>query len=151
MFITLGEVSTPSAGMIVVITLAAVLTAVSLILRFALLWSAQRELAGMLTNWMSGSTAMPSSDRVVRMGRIEQDVVLNRILSMGIYDWKDTDKQGGRSCPVMSIRYAAVLGNQLLQKIKRGNDKVGLLPKNRGSILTIHLLFTAGPNRVQRV
>ena len=37
------------------------------------------------------------SDRVVRMGRIERDVVLNRILSMGIYDWKDTDKQGGRS------------------------------------------------------
>ena len=54
------------------------------------------------------------SDRVVWMGRIERDMVLNRILSMGIYDWKDTDKQGGGSCPVMSIRYAAVLGNWLL-------------------------------------
>ena len=54
------------------------------------------------------------SDRVVWMGRIERDVVLNCILLMGIYDWKDTDKQGGRSCPVMSIRYAAVLGNRLL-------------------------------------
>ena len=43
------------------------------------------------------------SDRVIRMGCIEQDVVLNRILSMGIYDWKDMDKQGGGSCPVMSI------------------------------------------------
>ena len=58
------------------------------------------------------------SDRVVWMGHIERDVVLNRILSMGIYDWKDMDKQGGGSCPVMSIRYAAVLGNQLLQRIE---------------------------------
>ena len=58
------------------------------------------------------------SDRVVQMGHIEQDVVLNRILSMGIYDWKDMDKQGGGSCPVMSIWYAAVLGNQLLRRIK---------------------------------
>ena len=91
------------------------------------------------------------SDRVIRMDHLERDVVLNRILLMGIYDWKDTDKQGGGSCLVISIRYAVVLGNQLLRRIKRGDDKVGLLPKNRGSILTIHSLFTAGPNRVQRV
>ena len=61
------------------------------------------------------------------MGRIEQDVVLNRILLMGIYDWKDTDKQGGGSCLVMSIRYAAVLGNRLLQGIERGDNKVGFV------------------------
>ena len=67
------------------------------------------------------------SDRVVQMGRIERDVVLNRILSMGIYNWKDMDKQGGRSCLVMSIWYAAVLGNWLLQRIKRGDDKVGFV------------------------
>ena len=60
---------------------------------------------------------------------------------MGIYDWKDTDKQGGGSCPVMSIWYAAVLGNQLLQRIKQGNDKVDLLPKNQVSLLTIHSLL----------
>ena len=54
------------------------------------------------------------SDRIIQMGRIEWDVVLNQILLMEIYDWKDTDKQGGGSCPVMSIWYAAVLGNQLL-------------------------------------
>ena len=60
-------------------------------------------------------------------------MVLNQILLMGIYDWKDTDKQGGGSCPVMSIQYTAVLGNQLLQRIKRGDDKVDLLPKNQGS------------------
>ena len=44
---------------------------------------------------------------------------------MGIYDWKDTDKQGGGSCPAMSIRYAAVLGNRLLRRIEWGDDKVG--------------------------
>ena len=54
------------------------------------------------------------SDRIVRMGRLERDMVLNQILSMGIYNWKDTDKQGGGSCQVMSIRHAAVLGNRLL-------------------------------------
>ena len=58
------------------------------------------------------------SDRIVRMGRLERDAVLNRILSMGIYDWMDPDKQGGGSCPVMSIRYAAVLGNRLLRRIE---------------------------------
>ena len=80
-------------------------------------------------------------DRIIQMGRLERDVVLNHILSMGIYDWKDTDKQGGRSCPVMSIWYAAVLENQLLQRIKQGDDKVGLLPKNQRSLLTIHSLL----------
>ena len=82
------------------------------------------------SNALFGFAIAAHLDRVVRMGHIERDVVLNCILSMGIYDWKDTDKQGGGSCPVMSIRYAAVLGNQLLQRIKRGDDKVGLLPKN---------------------
>ena len=81
------------------------------------------------------------SDRVIWMDCLEWDVVLNCILSMGIYYWKDTDKQGGRSCPVMSIWYAAVLGNRLLQRIEQGDDKAGLLPKNRGSLLAIHLLL----------
>ena len=82
------------------------------------------------SNSLFGFAITAQSDRVVRMGRLEWDVVLNQILSMGIYDWKNTDNQGGRSCPVMSIRYAAVLGNQLLQRIEWGDDKVGLLPKN---------------------
>ena len=67
------------------------------------------------------------SNRIVWMGRLERDVVLNQILSMGIYDWKDTDKQGGGSCPVMSIWYTAVLGNWLLWRIEQGNDKVGFV------------------------
>ena len=58
-----------------------------------------------------GFTIAAHSDRVVRMGCIEWDVVLNHILSMGIYNWKDMEKQGGGSCLVMFIRYAAVLGN----------------------------------------
>ena len=61
------------------------------------------------------------------MGCIERDVVLNRILLMGIYNWKDMDKQGGGSCPVMSIWYAVVLGNRLLRRIERGDDKVGFV------------------------
>ena len=57
-------------------------------------------------------------DRIVRMDCLEQDMVLNQILSMGIYNWKDLDKQGGGSCLVMSIHYVAVLGNRLLWRIK---------------------------------
>ena len=81
-------------------------------------------------NALFGFTIATHLDRIVQMGRVEWDVVLNCILLMGIYDWKDMDKQGGGSCPVMSIWYAVVLGNWLLQRIERGNDKVGLLPKN---------------------
>ena len=67
------------------------------------------------------------------MDHLEQNVVLNHILSLGIYNWKDTDKKGGRSCLVMSIHYAAMLGNRLIRRIERSDDKVGLLPKNKGS------------------
>ena len=62
------------------------------------------------SNALFGFTIAAHSDRVVRMGCIERDMVLDRILWMGIYDWKDMDKQGGGSCLVMSIWYAAVLG-----------------------------------------
>ena len=79
------------------------------------------------SNALFGFTIAAHSDRVVWMGHIERDMVLNRILSMGIYDWKDTDKQGGGSCPVMSIWFVAVLENRLLQRIERGNDKVGFV------------------------
>ena len=82
------------------------------------------------SDFLFGFAIAAHSDRIVQMGHLERDVVLNRILSMGIHDWKDMDKQGGGSCPVMSIWYAAVLRNRLLRRIERGDDKVGLLPKN---------------------
>ena len=66
------------------------------------------------SNSLFGFAITAHSDRIVRMGHLEWDVVLNHILLMGIYDWKDMDKQGGGSCLVMSIWYAAVLGNWLL-------------------------------------
>ena len=82
------------------------------------------------SNSLFGFAIAAHSDRVVWMGRLEWDVVLNRILLMGIYDWKDTDKQGGGSCPVMYNQYAAVLGNRLLQRIEQGDDKVGVMNSN---------------------
>ena len=141
MFIMLGEVSTPSAGMIVVITLAADINSHE---SYPVLCTLVERVEGVsrdadeLDKWYNsdslfGFAITTHSDRIVQMGRLEWDVVLNHILLMGIYNWKDTDKQGGGSCLVMSIRYAAVLGNRLLQRIERGDDKVGLLPKNQGS------------------
>ena len=44
------------------------------------------------SNSLFGFAIAAHLDRIVRMGCLEQDVVLNRILSMGIYDWKDMDK-----------------------------------------------------------
>ena len=85
------------------------------------------------SNSLFGFAITAHSDRIIWMDHLERDVVLNHILSMGIYDWKDMDKQGGESCLVMSIWYAAVLGDQLLRRIERSNNKVGLLPKNQGS------------------
>ena len=113
MFITFGKVLTPSAGMTVVIILAALVERSEGVSRDA----------DELDEWYHNNSLFRFAiathlDRVVRMGPIERDVVLNRILSMGIYNWKDTDKQGGGSCPVMSIRYAVVLGNRLLQRIE---------------------------------
>ena len=84
------------------------------------------------SNSLFGFAIAAHLDRIVWMDCLEWDVVLNCILLMGIYDWKDTDKQGGGSCLVMSIHYVAVLGNRLLQRIERSNNKVGLLPKNQG-------------------
>ena len=85
------------------------------------------------SNSLFGFAITTHLDRVIWMGCLERDLVLNCTLSMEIYDWKDMDKQGGRSCPVMSIQYAAVLGNRLLQRIEWGDNKVGFLPKNQGS------------------
>ena len=78
-----------------------------------------------MTSW----TSWPTEEAFITLralGRVAltRDVVLNHILSMGIYDWKDTDKQGGG---MISIQYAAVLGNRLLQRIERGDDKVGFV------------------------
>ena len=84
MFIMLGEVSTPSAGMIVVITLAAVSTVEPYPALHTLVErseGASRD-ADKLDEWfhsdaLFGFAIATHSDRVVQMGRIERDVVLN--------------------------------------------------------------------------
>jgi hypothetical protein len=50
--------------------------------------------------------------------------VLRRVLAQGIYDWGRPDRQNDGAAPSMPIRYAAVLGSELLGLIDVLEDKV---------------------------
>jgi hypothetical protein len=59
---------------------------------------------------------------------------LSRILDIGIHDWKGEDRNsggGGSGGPPYAIRYAAVLGSQLLERI-RGLEVQVRISGNRG-------------------
>jgi len=51
--------------------------------------------------------------------------VLRRLLNIGIYDWHDTDRSGGGGhAPSLPIRYAAMLGHELLVRIEAAEGRV---------------------------
>ena len=47
-----------------------------------------------------------------------------RILNIGIHDWKGENRSGGSGGVPYAIRYAAVLGSQLLERIRSSEAKV---------------------------
>src|SRR5580693_2299129 len=50
--------------------------------------------------------------QVIRIAQPAKHHVLRRLLSIGIYDWHDTDRSGGGGhAPSLPIRYAAMLGH----------------------------------------
>ena len=56
---------------------------------------------------------------------------LNRILRIGLYDWTGVDRIGNRGFPPYPMRYAAVLGAQLLDRIRYLENRVsGAIPEN---------------------
>lgn len=56
---------------------------------------------------------------------------LNRVLDIGLYDWKGNDRSGGNGGPPLPVRYAAVLGSQLLDRIRFLENRVSS-PVSRG-------------------
>ena len=63
--------------------------------------------------------------QVVRRANPVKHSVLRRILNIGIYDWSDVDRcGGGGNCPSLPIRYAAVLGHELLVRIEAAESRV---------------------------
>ena len=51
--------------------------------------------------------------------------VMRRLLDIGIYDWHDTDRSGGGGhAPSLPIRYAAMLGHELLVRIEAAESRV---------------------------
>ena len=46
---------------------------------------------------------------------------------MGIYDWHDTDRSGGGGhAPSLPIRYAAMLGHELVVRIEAAESRVSV-------------------------
>src|ERR1700679_2483927 len=53
--------------------------------------------------------------------------VLWRLLNMGIYDWHDTGRSGGGGhAPLLPIRYAAMLGHELVVRIEAAESRVSV-------------------------
>ena len=58
--------------------------------------------------------------------RISQPV-FRRLLNMGIYDWGDIDRCGGGGhAPSLPIRYAAMLGHELVVRIEAAESRVSV-------------------------
>ena len=78
-------------------------------------------------NALFGFVIRSHLDWVVRHGRLSGDNVLNRIVSIGLYDWSGLDHQGGGKQPPIQICYAAVMGMQLWKRIDVLSDRLDFL------------------------
>ena len=66
------------------------------------------------------------NDNIQRRGSLVRHNVMAMLLDIGILDWGSPDRQLSNSGPTPSvpIRYAAVLGNELLLRIEREEGRV---------------------------
>src|SRR5882762_9100313 len=58
--------------------------------------------------------------------RLRGSIILHHLLVMGTYDWVAPSIFQQGNFPLLAIRYASVLGNQLLLRIKRSKALVGV-------------------------
>jgi len=69
--------------------------------------------------------------QIVRISQPVKRSVLRRLLNMGIYDWHDTDRSGGGGhAPSLPIRYAAMLGHELVVRIEAAESRVSVATFN---------------------
>ena len=65
--------------------------------------------------------------QIIRISQPVKRSVLRRLLNMGIYDWHDTDRSGGGGhAPSLPIRYAAMLGHELVVRIEAAESRVSV-------------------------
>ena len=65
--------------------------------------------------------------QIVRISQPVKRSVLRRLLNMGIYDWHDTDRSGGGGhAPSLPIRYAAMLGHELVVRVEAAESRVSV-------------------------
>src|SRR6202789_1014329 len=65
--------------------------------------------------------------QIIRISQPVKRSVLRRFLNMGIYDWHDTDCSGGGGrAPSLPIRYAAMLGHELVVRIEAAESRVSV-------------------------
>src|SRR6202789_1443339 len=71
------------------------------------------------SNTLFGFAIRAHHAQIVRISQPVKRSVLRRLLNMGIYDWHDTDRSGGGGhAPSLPIRYAAMLGHELVVRIE---------------------------------
>src|SRR6202789_2977258 len=70
--------------------------------------------------------------QIVRISQPVKRPVLRRLLNMGIYNWHDTDRSGGgKHMPSLPIRYAAMLGHELVVWIEAAELQVSVMVFHR--------------------
>ena len=77
-------------------------------------------------------------------GEDRENQQLTRILDIGIHDWKGEDRSGSSGGVPHAIRYAAVLGSQLLERIRSSEAKVRVSGIRGVTSLLITELSSAG-------
>src|ERR1700679_1094797 len=74
--------------------------------------------------------------QIVRISQPVKRWVLQRLLNMGIYDWHNTDRSGGGGHrPPPPIRYAAMLGHELVVRIEAAESWVSVTAFQKGSFI----------------
>src|SRR6202789_2603744 len=75
--------------------------------------------------------------QIVRISQPVKRSVLRRLLNMGIYDWHDTDRSGGGGhAPSLPIRYAAMLGHELVVRVEAAESRVSVAVSGEALLTT---------------
>src|SRR6202789_933899 len=74
-----------------------------------------------------GFTVCAHHAQIIRISQPVKRSVLRRLLNMGIYDWHNTDRSGGGGhVPSLPVRYAAMLGHELVVRIEAAKLRVSV-------------------------
>src|ERR1700679_916313 len=79
------------------------------------------------SNALFGFAVRAHHAQIIQISQPVKRSVLRRLLNMGIYDWHDTDRSGGGGhAPSLPIRYAAMVGHELVVRIEAAESRVSV-------------------------